>query len=269
MLANEFLIDKYNDRVKCFIFDWVEGAKKKITNMEISSGVGKSIVYTLKKHKNYFEKQGYEYEGKITGYFLGEDAYLLSKFLKVTRKLSTGNNREKILAIAKKDEKKLVDLKIDSEKYHIIPLIDPKYITQLSQLYKKVFKYYPVDIFNPNYIAEKMKDNALYVIALHNEKIVAAGSAIIDWKYGCAEISDCVTDPDFRGNNLMAHVITKIEEQLFSKQIRTLYSLTRTESFGMNINISRLGYEYEGTLINNCKIYSGFEDMNIWTKIIS
>ncbi len=34
----------------------------------------------------------------------------------------------------------------------------------------------------------------------------------------------------------------------------------------MNNVFHRLGYEFNGRLVNNCDIFGAYEDMNIWVK---
>jgi hypothetical protein len=55
-----------------------------------------------------------------------------------------------------------------------------------------------------------------------------------------------------------------LEQDLRDMGFMTAFSLARAKSFGMNVALSRHGYEYFGRMINNCRIMGSFEDMNIW-----
>jgi hypothetical protein len=57
-----------------------------------------------------------------------------------------------------------------------------------------------------------------------------------------------------------------LEDYLIKNGIFSIFTLTRASSPGMNIIPAKHGYQYTGTMTNNCKISTGFEDINIWTK---
>ncbi|OPZ80752.1 MAG: N-acetyltransferase YodP [bacterium ADurb.Bin429] len=46
--------------------------------------------------------------------------------------------------------------------------------------------------------------------------------------------------------------------------LRSLFTLARATSVGINTAFSRLGYTYNGRLVNNCHIAGDWEDMNLW-----
>lgn len=270
MLKNDFQIDIFNERIVSYILHSKDDAQKQLLDLEEKNNVGKSIIYTTKELKDFFINSGYIYEGKINEFFLGEDAYILSKFKKPSRGISTCLNKDEILDITHKDKKNINTLSFDDTSFRLECLTnDHQQINDLCSLYSKVFSNYPVDITNPEYLANAMGENYLFVVAKDGNKIISAASAMINGNYNCAEITDCVTDPNYRGKNLLAFIIVEIEKLLRAKKVNVLYSLTRAESIGMNLNIKRLGYIYDGTLLNNCIISSGFEDMNIWGKVIS
>ncbi len=59
-----------------------------------------------------------------------------------------------------------------------------------------------------------------------------------------------------------------MEMKLEQEGIRTLYTIARAVSPGMNITFSKLGYIYNGCLINNTQICGSLESMNVWSKNI-
>jgi hypothetical protein len=70
----------------------------------------------------------------------------------------------------------------------------------------------------------------------------------------------------FRGKGYLNQLIFALERDLKASGFRTSFSLARARSFGMNLVLSKRGYDYSGRHINNCRIMNGFEDMNIWVK---
>ncbi|MCD8508609.1 MAG: putative beta-lysine N-acetyltransferase [Bacillus sp. (in: Bacteria)] len=173
------------------------------------------------------------------------------------------SENSKVLTIVQEDNKDLSNLELTN---FSVSLVVEEDLEELVQLFKIVFPLYPTDIFDPNYLRKAMKENYTFMVAkTKDDKIVGVASAM-ESGYGSAEITDCAVHPDYRGNQLLHGIILGLEKELVKKGIDQAYSLTRAKSVGMNMTVKRLGYHYEGTLINNCIISTGFEDMNIWTK---
>jgi beta-lysine N6-acetyltransferase len=79
-------------------------------------------------------------------------------------------------------------------------------------------------------------------------------------------MTDFATLPKFLGNNFSVIILKYLERKLINKNYRTLYTIARSESAGMNISFKKCGYQYSGTLINNTNISGNIESMNIWYK---
>lgn len=262
---NSYEVDLYNQRCICIILEISESVINHFHQLEQNQNINKIIVYTLPENVEFLEKNGFDQEGEISHFFFGKDGYILTKYKEDFRKKSTSLEvNKKVMDLVKKDNKVFSNIELGEE--FQIQLATKNEIIPLSSLYKKVFRYYPTHVHNPEYINKVISQTYFFVVILHQDKLISAASAIINPKYKNAEITDCATDPDYRGKSLMYHIILEIEKELRKRDIPTFYSLTRAQSFGMNLTVKRLGYQYGGTLINNCIIYSGFEDMNIWTK---
>ena len=67
---------------------------------------------------------------------------------------------------------------------------------------------------------------------------------------------------------MLSSIILSLEVALAHQRIKTLYSLSRAMSYGMNIILSRNNYQYAGRMIKNCNIMGDFEDLNLWVKSI-
>jgi hypothetical protein len=72
--------------------------------------------------------------------------------------------------------------------------------------------------------------------------------------------------PQAEGKGHMKKLLLLLEQKLRADGITCCYTIARSESFSMNKAFAQLGYTYGGRLVNNCFIYSGLEDMNIWYK---
>jgi putative beta-lysine N-acetyltransferase len=95
----------------------------------------------------------------------------------------------------------------------------------------------------------------------------ATASAEIDPVHRSAEMTDCATEPAHRGRGLMAVLLRRIEEEVLrATGIRDLYTLARADEVGMNCVFAKLGYEFTGRLVNNCRMPNGWESMNVWCR---
>jgi putative beta-lysine N-acetyltransferase len=265
ILDNQYEIDQYNQRSVCYIYDASKAILDYLVYLEENQHVRKTIIYTLLEHIETFNNYGFSMEGRISGFFQGKDAYILTKYKGSTRNESVSvDSNQQIMEIVRDDHKVVSKVRLD-RKFEI-SLATGNDVDALSNLYQQVFTYYPTSVHDPDYLRTKINKDYFFVTIKENNTIVSAASAMIKPEYNSAEITDCATDPTYRGNNLLYSIILEIEKELLNRGVQTFFSLTRSQSPAMNLTVKRLGYKYEGTLINNCKIYSGFEDMNIWTK---
>jgi putative beta-lysine N-acetyltransferase len=218
--------------------------------------------------KKGFENEGYVNEAEIPNFYNGKiNTYFFSKFIKESRSKISEKEEEKIkkninLAETKKD----TFTKLSNNPSFHIRVLKEADIENLSELYDLVFQTYPFPIFNKNYIKETMKDNIVYFGAFFNNQLVAASSAEMDEASANAEMTDFATNPEYAGNNLSLLLLHKMEIEMKKKEMKTLYTIARSFSPGMNITFAKLGYEYSGTLINNTNISGKIESMNVWYK---
>jgi hypothetical protein len=59
-----------------------------------------------------------------------------------------------------------------------------------------------------------------------------------------------------------------MEREMKRLGMLTTYTIARALSPGMNITFAKMGYNYAGTLKNNCNISGCIESMNVWYKIL-
>ena len=213
-----------------------------------------------------FLSRGFVMEGAAEGYLNGQTGYFMSYFV-------TGNRR---FSKTYREEQKTL-----SEVLKIIPetnfsTILPKGyslrkagnhdVTALSSLFARVFETYPVPVTKPEYLLNAINTKSIFYLVEHRGEIISAASADMDQKLCNAEITDCATLSDYRGQGLMYNLINALESDLLSRSIYCLYSLAIAKSPGIGKVFRKLGYQYRGRLINNCNICANFEDMNLWVK---
>ncbi|HQA50944.1 MAG TPA: putative beta-lysine N-acetyltransferase [Syntrophomonadaceae bacterium] len=212
-----------------------------------------------------FVEYGFTSEASIGSYFLNDDAIICSKFFNNRNISKTPHiNKEIIQAISSAPPKNNTDLK---DGYHY-KLADPIELRALSRLFNRVFTTYPYPVFNENYLYSTL-DHTIYGLIYNKQKHIAAvASAETDQLHKNAEMTDFATLPQERGQGLASIILHNLESYLKSRNYRCVYSIARSTSFSMNAVFKSAGYSYTGTLINNCNIAGGLEDMNVWYKLL-
>ncbi len=260
------IVDQHNSRIKVMdsritnlsyiLENWQEFATKQ--------KAGKFTIYARKKHMEMIRHYGFREEGKIDGFFQGTNAYLMSAFPDSKRGRSEHIQEEdEIIAVAQSKKSAQPG---QLPQGFCLRLAEPRDVAQMVHVFRTVFPLYPTPVHDPQYVSLMMSQNVDFMVIEHEGNIVSVASAEITEANGCAELTDCATLPEFRGQSLLSHLFFALEDHLEKKGIYYLFSLTRAVSPGMNITTARHGYQYRGRLINNCIISTGFEDMNIWCK---
>ncbi|MDG5814457.1 putative beta-lysine N-acetyltransferase [Chitinispirillales bacterium ANBcel5] len=141
----------------------------------------------------------------------------------------------------------------------------PEDAPEMAEVYKQVFRSYPFEIDNPEYICQTMESNInYYCVKDEVGKIIALSSAELDPESSCAEMSDFATLPKARGNHCAGHLLGLMHEDVEESGICTPFTIARATSPAMNTVFARNGYIFGGTLKNNTHIGESLEDMNVW-----
>lgn len=267
LAAGDVVVDSQNRRVKLHVYDPSQIAEldQLLRKLAAEADATKLIVYGKKADAERWIALGYRQEGVIEGFFRGEHAQMLSCFLTEERATSVAPElAEEILAMSLKKkgngEEKPLPLGYSMRE------AGEADAEELAQLYGLVFATYPTPMNDPAYVRKTMQEGTCYMVVEHEEKIACAASAEVSERMGSAEMTDCATHPDHAGKGLLQPLFTALERKMEEAGIYYLYTLTRAQSPGMNVTASKMGYRYRGRLINNCTIFSGYEDMNIWVK---
>ncbi len=256
--------DEFNQRLR---IDNYSGDVKEVLLMiqkSYQKWVDKIIIKSRKADVAFFESKGYHHEAFVKGYFKGEDMFFLVKYFTEARSSNT----------ALIDENKIIDSILKEPLPSTLPdvtrveLATERDADELTHLYAHTFKVYPTPIGEPGYVLKTMQDGTIYVLIRENGKVVSAASAEIVHSLSNAELTDCATLPETQGKGHMKKLLFKLEEILKAKNIHSLYTIARSGSYSMNKAFYQLHYTFGGMMINNCFIYSGLEDMNVWYKEI-
>ncbi|MCC3357197.1 putative beta-lysine N-acetyltransferase [Bacillus sp. REN16] len=213
-----------------------------------------------------FMASGFMIEAMIQKYFIGSDAYFVTKYYTNERRNSEKwLEEDKIIndILRKPRENKLTDT------HFLIRKATPGDAEQLATLYDTVFQIYPTPLNNPDYIQQVMKDSTIFYVVEDNGVIVSSASAEVNSTFYNAELTDCATLDAYRKHGLMKKLLMQLEKELMNNGIYCAYSIARALSYGMNKSFYQLGYSYTGRLTNNCYIFDKIEDMNVWVKDLS
>lgn len=256
--------DEFNKRLR--IDDYSGDASEVFLMVQKSckSWVEKIIIKSRKSELTFFESKGYHREAFIKGYFKGEDMFFLVKYFTTARSSN----------VAQVEESKIIESILKESLPSALPDISSVEVAteqdaeELTQLYAATFKVYPTPIGERGYVLKTMKEGTIYVLIRENGKVVSAASAEVVHYLFNAELTDCATLPETQGKGHMKKLLLKLEEILKTNGVHCLYTIARSSSHSMNKAFHQLHYTFGGMMINNCYIYSGLEDMNVWFKMV-
>lgn len=265
----DLVLDHQNRRVKLHVYDpeQIDELDAMLRQQAAKMDATKVIVYAKRADVEKWQALGYRLEGTIEGFFHGEHAHMLTCYLSAERANSAAPElADEYLALS-------LSKAGNGEKKELPAAYSMREATEadaeeLASLYKLVFATYPTPMDDPHYIRKTMKEGTRYVVVEHEGKIACAASAEVSERFGSAEMTDCATHPEHAGKGLLQPLFVELEQMMEQQGIYYLYTLTRAQSAGMNVTAAKMGYQYRGRLINNCTIFSGFEDMNIWVKAL-
>ena len=254
--------DPYSKRIRVDDYAGAINEVVALIDQSVQSWVEKLIVKSRPADVSAFENEGYGREAVVKKYFSGTDMYFLTRYLTAIRRLNANLTEEERLI------SEIINSPVKGQ-YH--PDTACSYATlddarALADFYKEAFLIYPTPVGDPDHIRKTIQEGTLYVMIREDGTITSAASAEVNRKYSNAELTDCATTPASRGKGHMRILLGELEKNLKGQGIGCLYTIARSASHGMNKVFHQLGYTYGGRMTNNCMIYSGLEDMNVWYK---
>lgn len=256
--------DSFNKRIRIDEYSGNVSEVIKLIVQATEPWVEKIIVKARKGELDVLQSAGFHQEAFIKGYFKGADMHFMTRYFSEGRTKNVNHPNElKIIDSLLKEERAVAPIECTE-----VALATEKDAAELTELYATVFQVYPTPIGEPGYVLKTMREGTVYVVIRENNKIVSAASAEIAEKFSNAELTDCATLPQAQGKGHMKKLLLKLEEVLTSRGIHCLYTIARAESYSMNKAFYQLRYTFGGLMTNNCYIYSGLEDMNVWYKLV-
>lgn len=220
------------------------------------------------KGLNVLKSKGFIVEAKIPGLYNGSvDGYFLADYTNKQRHV----NDEKIMkTIATVKTIAEAANKPNTDSHFLMPEnLDIKELSSadfhlLEDLHQKAYKYHPHQIKDATYFS-KLKDlnHQFYGLFQDGELLVSAILAVNSSESNM-EIVDFITHPNYRGQNLSYFLVQEIKQQMDDLKCKTVYTMVRATSYGLNITFSKHGFLLAGTLTNNCKVLDTMESMNVW-----
>jgi len=137
----------------------------------------------------------------------------------------------------------------------------------IAALINASFEYYPTPSGVPATIAESIEAGIPFRVARGPEgQVVACASADLVRGARTAELTDCATRPDFRGQGLMQGLLTGLLDDLRDLDYPTAFTLARARQPGVNLGFLRVGFAYRGRMLRSCRLGDGIEDINVWSR---
>lgn len=258
---------KDNDRIYLMKLDSrdIKNIIDRLDALAKANGYSKIFVKAPLVKKEMFLTDGYRVEAKIPGYKNGKEGYVfLAKYLDSSR--SAVKDRallDDVLATAKAKTKATLPKLEDG---YMLKKMTKKDALIMAELYESVFETYPFPIHDAQYLKKTMEENIHYYGIFHGDKLVALSSSETDPDYENSEMTDFATIPSYRGKSLALLLLLEMEDSMKNLGFKTLYTIARAKSYGMNATFAKAGYSFGGTLINNTNISGDIESMNVWYK---
>lgn len=214
----------------------------------------------------YFIANGFITEAQIPRFFNNtETVFFMSKFLNSDRLLNIENNQLDQLS-SLLGNTQVTENEITTGKNYTTRILDENDGENISLVYQRVFESYPFPIQDAEYIRQTMHNNVQYFGIEHKGQLVALSSAEVDRQAQNAEMTDFATLPNHRGKGLALSLLSSMEKQMKQDGIKTLYTIARLNSAGINKTFLKRGYQYCGTSLKNTNISGTIESMNIYYK---
>ncbi len=256
--------DGYSDRIRC--------DHPKVTN---GKALGEALLASARRHRRGrvvilasstlragLEEAGMVFEANMPGFYRGQwDCSVLGYALDPKR--ATSSDRE---AVAYVD--KLVMENPPAKPRPRIKTIRalPEHATDLAELIAATFEHYPTPSGVPAYIEAQIREGVPFRFVKLDGRMVACASADLVREAKTAELTDCSTRPDQRGGGFMQAILNDLMQDMREMGHPTAFTLARACIPGVNLAFLRLGFELRGRMIRSCRIGSGMEDMNVWSR---
>ena len=111
---------------------------------------------------------------------------------------------------------------------------------------------------------ELVAQNLEFYGLFNQEELLVSAILKVSKEESNIEIIDFITHPNVSGQNLSYYLVQEIKKNFDKRDYKTIYSLVRATSYGLNITFSKHDFVLGGTLLNNTLIRDAIESMNVW-----
>ncbi len=228
---------------------------------------GKIIAKVPASAQPFFLQAGYTTEAYIPNFYSNdEDVFFMVRYPDERRSIITNNDFELTAGLLSGSPNN--NNRQAASKFKV-GITSPNLADEMAKLYSKVFESYPFPITDPAYLAETMQNGSVIYFGLwDNEQLIALSSAELDTKNKNAEMTDFAVLPEHRGQNLAGILLAEMEGEMIKHGYKTLYTIARVQSPGMNRTFIKQGYHFSGLLKNNTNISGKIESMNVYYKCL-
>lgn len=258
--------DPFSDRIRCDHPTGIEGddLAKLLLHAADKENRGRVVVMANAEVSVGLDAEGFVCEATIPSFYgENEDCFVMGAWPDRSRMVLADEERaEHVLEILEGVQAKTSREPTCTER----ATIDDAY--NIASLIGEVFDEYPTPSYNPNYIASDIESGTPYRVVRERGKVIACASASLVEQAGAAELTDCATHPIMRGRGLMQSLLTGLLEDLDNLDFSTAFTMARANQAGMNIVFKRLGFSYDGMMVQSCRIGQGIEDMNVWSRSV-
>ena len=229
------------------------------------TGTVKIFAKVPASEKILFIQNGYEQEAYIPGFFDGKEAVsFMAKYFDPGRKVIDGKGLQYLARLLSEPGSNSEEKLPPGYRIGIAGLDDSE---EMARLYSEVFKTYPFPIMDAAYLRETMNEGLVIYFTVRDQgQLVGLSSAELDAANKNAEMTDFAVLPACRGQNLAGFLLKKMETEMKKQHFKTLYTIARLNSPGMNKTFIKQGYHYSGLLKNNTNISGQIESMNVYYK---
>jgi putative beta-lysine N-acetyltransferase len=139
----------------------------------------------------------------------------------------------------------------------------------IAELIGGTFDHYPTPSDDPAYIAQAIERGVPFRMVRDGGDVVACACADLVVEARTAELTDCATRPDARGRGYLQAILADLMGDLEALDYPTAFTLARATVPGVNIAFMRLGFALRGRMSQSCRIGTGLEDMNVWSRALA
>ncbi|MCB9506381.1 MAG: GNAT family N-acetyltransferase [Myxococcales bacterium] len=259
--------DPHSDRLRCDHPDPRSADQLGERLLEVAEELDRARVVALVpiSMEAALDRSGFTCEATIPGFYRGvEDCAVMGAFLDPTRgELAHPIEDRAVLTLL--DDVLPTSSRRDDVETRLAGVEDA---VRVAELLAETFDDYPTPSHDPRYVEAQILAGTPFRVVEDGGGLVACASADLVPAALAAELTDCATRPSHRGRGLMQAILTDLMGDLEARDYATAFTLARARIPGVNLAFARLGFDLHGCMVQSCRIGTGIEDMNVWSRAL-